>query len=101
MNNQCKMSLVKRNLATKITNTRQLFICPEPTTETQNKDQSCPNLTIKITARRQWRRSGVFFAKLEHAPHLAPVSPSPKPNMQLPAGYLRLELILLRKYSKQ
>ena len=32
--------------------------------------------------------------KLEHTPHAAPAPPLSTPNMQLPAGYLQLKVIL-------
>ena len=44
--------------------------------------------------RRQWRRPGFFTAIPEHTPHTTPAPPSPTSNMQLPAGYLQLILIL-------
>ena len=84
------MSLVKRNLVIKITNTQHLLA----QRNTRTRRQSCPKSSKKTPARRQWRRSSVFIANPEHIPHLAPVSPSPIPNMQLPARYLQLELIL-------
>ena len=35
-----------------------------------------------------------IIANPEHTPYTAPAAPSPTPNMQLPAGYLQLKLIL-------
>ena len=80
------MSLVKRNLVIKITNTQPAFNCPNSTTETPEQGAN--------HAQSQWCCPGVFTANAEHTPHTAAASPSPIPNMQLLAGYLQLKLIL-------
>ena len=79
------MFLLKRNLFIKITNTPPAFTYPKQQRKHQNKAPLIP--TIKISARRQWRLSGVFNASPKHTQHPAPVSPSPTPTMQLPAAY--------------
>ena len=37
---------------------------------TKARYEICSNLTIKITKRRQWRRSGAFIVYFEHISHL-------------------------------
>ena len=37
---------------------------------TRTSCEICPKLTIKVTERRQWHRSGIFIAKFEHISHL-------------------------------
>ena len=38
---------------------------------TRTKCEICSKLTIKIPARRKWRRSGVLIVNFEHISHLA------------------------------
>ena len=44
------MSLVKRNLAIKITKTQPAFTCPKSTSETPEERQPRPKPTIKTSA---------------------------------------------------
>ena len=86
------MTLVKRNLVIKITNTQPVFTCPKSVTETPeqgpNHGQPRPKPTIHIY-------TYIYItANPEHILHTAPGPPSPTPKMWLPAGYFQLKLIL-------
>ena len=70
------------------------LLAQNPQQKHLKRRQPHPKTIIKTPARRQWHRSGVFIANPKHTPHTAPVSPLSTPNMQLPAGYLQLKLIL-------
>ena len=85
----------KTNLVIKITNAQKTFTCPKSTTETQGHGA---NYAQSRQQSHQHDANCVVLVSLlhnqEHTPHSAPMSPLSTLNMQLPAGYLQLELIL-------
>ena len=89
------MSLVKRNLVIKITNTQPAFTCPKSSTETPEQGT---NHAHSLQLRHQQDANGVALVSslsTPSTPHI-PLQelPPPTPNMQSLAGYLQLKLIL-------
>ena len=64
---------------------------------TRTKCEICSELTIKTQERRQWHSSGVFNVNFGHISHIGLVLLMLTLNMQLPAGFRFLDLLVYLK----